>query len=115
MPLSEDEQRRLDEMERALRRDDPKFAAGQYIERIWLRRTVAAGATALTGMVLLVPGIVTTQAILVLGVIVWRDRVPVHGRRCRIDHPPPARLGGRLHRHRWAIRCRSLPRSVRRQ
>jgi hypothetical protein len=70
MPLSEDEQRRLDEMERALRRDDPKFAAGQYIERIWLRRTVAAGATALTGMVLLVAGIVTTQAILVLGVIV---------------------------------------------
>jgi hypothetical protein len=44
MPLSEDEQRRLDEMERALRRDDPKFAAGQSIERIWLRRTVAAGA-----------------------------------------------------------------------
>ena len=70
MPLSEDEQRRLDEMERALRRDDPKFAAGQYIERIWLRRTVAAGATALTGMVLLVAGIITTQAILVLGVIV---------------------------------------------
>ena len=70
MPLSEDEQRRLDEMERALRRDDPKFAAGQYIERIWLRRTVAAGATALTGMVLLVAGIVTTQAILVLGAIV---------------------------------------------
>ena len=70
MPLSEDEQRRLDEMERALRRDDPKFAAGQYIERIWLRRTVAAGATALTGMVLLVAGIVTTQAILVLGVFV---------------------------------------------
>ena len=70
MPLSEDEQRRLDEMEHALRRDDPKFAAGQSIERIWLRRTVAAGATALTGMVLLVAGIVTTQAILVLGVIV---------------------------------------------
>ena len=70
MPLSEDEQRRLDEMERALLRDDPKFAAGQSIERIWLRRTVAAGATVLTGMVLLVAGIVTTQAILVLGVIV---------------------------------------------
>ena len=70
MPLSEDEQRRLDEMERALRRDDSKFAAGQSIERIWLRRTVAAGATVLTGMVLLVAGIITTQAILVLGVIV---------------------------------------------
>jgi Protein of unknown function (DUF3040) len=28
MPLSEDDQRRLDEIERALQRDDPKFAAG---------------------------------------------------------------------------------------
>jgi len=70
MPLSEDEQRRLDELERALQRDDPRFAAGQSIERIWLRRTVAAGAAVLTGMVLLVAGIITTQAILVLGVIV---------------------------------------------
>src|SRR6478752_4687793 len=56
MPLSEDEQRRLDEMERALRRDDPKFAAGQSIEHIWLRRTVAAGAAVLIGTVLLVAG-----------------------------------------------------------
>jgi hypothetical protein len=70
MPLSEDEQRRLDEMERALQRDDPKFAAGQSIERIWLRRMVAAGSAVLIGMVLLVAGIITTQAILVLGVIV---------------------------------------------
>jgi hypothetical protein len=70
MPLSEDEQRRLDEMERALQRDDPKFAAGQSIERIWLRRTVAAGAAVLIGMALLFAGIVTTQAMLVLGVII---------------------------------------------
>ena len=70
MPLSEDEQRRLDEMERALQGDDPRFAARQSIERIWRRRTVAGGAAVLTGMVLLVAGIITTQAILVLGVIV---------------------------------------------
>ena len=31
MPLSEDDQRRLDEIERALQRDDPKFAAGQLL------------------------------------------------------------------------------------
>jgi len=70
MPLSEDEQRRLDEIERALHRDDPKFAAGQSIERLWQRRIVAAGAAMLIGMVLLVVGIITTQAILVLGVII---------------------------------------------
>jgi hypothetical protein len=70
MPLSEDEQRRLDEIERALRREDPKFAAGHSIERIWQRRTVAAGATVLIGMVLLIVGLVTTQAVLVVGVMV---------------------------------------------
>jgi hypothetical protein len=70
MPISEDEQRRLDEMERDLQRDDPNFATGQSIERIWLRRMVAAGAAILIGMVLLVAGIITTQAILVLGVII---------------------------------------------
>jgi len=70
MPLSEDEQRRLDEIERALHRDDPKFAAGQSIERLWQRRIVAAGAALLIGMVLLVVGIITTQAILVLGLII---------------------------------------------
>ena len=70
MPLSEDEQRRLDEIERALHRDDPKFAAGQTIERLWLRRMVAAGAAVLIGVVLLIVGLITTQAVLVLGVIV---------------------------------------------
>ena len=47
MRLSEDEQRRLDEIERALYRDDPKFAAGQSIERFRRRRMVMAGAAVL--------------------------------------------------------------------
>ena len=70
MPLSEDEQRRLDEIERALRADDPKFAAGHSIERVWRRRTVAAAAVALIGVVLLVVGLVITQAALLVGVII---------------------------------------------
>jgi hypothetical protein len=70
MPLSEDDQRRLDEIERALQRDDPTFATKQSIERIWLRRTVAAAGAVLIGMVLLVVGLMTTQAVLVVGVIV---------------------------------------------
>jgi len=49
MPLSKDEQRRLDEIERALYRDDPKFAAGQSIERFRRRRMVMAGAAAASG------------------------------------------------------------------
>jgi len=49
VPLSEDEQRRLDEIERALYRDDPKFAAGQSIERFRRRRMVMASAAVLAG------------------------------------------------------------------
>ncbi len=70
MPLSEDDQRRLDEIERALQRDDPKFTAGHSLERFRRRRLVAAGAVVLIGMVLLVVGVAVTQAALPLGVII---------------------------------------------
>ena len=70
MPLSEDDQRRLDEIERALQRDDPKFAAGHSLERFRQRRLVAAGAVVLIGMVLLVVGLAVTQAAPVVGVII---------------------------------------------
>ncbi len=70
MPLSEDDQRRLDEIERALQRDDPKFAAGHPLERFRRRRLVAAGAVVLIGMVLLVVGLTVTQAALQVGVII---------------------------------------------
>ena len=70
MPLSEGDQRRLDEIERALQRDDPKFAAGHSLERFRQRRLVAAGAVVLIGMVLLVAGLAVTQAALPVGVII---------------------------------------------
>ena len=70
MPLSEDDQRRLDEIERALQRDDPKFAAGHSLEPLRQRRLVAAGAVVLIGMVLLVVGLAVTQAALPVGVII---------------------------------------------
>ena len=70
MPLSEDEQRRLDEIERAFHRDDPRFAAGQSFERFRRRLVIAGGAAVLIGMVLLVVGLVLTQATLVVGLIV---------------------------------------------
>lgn len=70
MPLSDDEQRRLDEIERALRADDPRFAAGHSIERVWRRRTVVAAVVLLIGVVLLVVGLVITQGSLAAGLII---------------------------------------------
>ena len=69
MPLSEDEQRWLDEIERALHADDPKFAAGHSVEGVWRRRTAAA-AVVLIGVVLFVVGLVITPAALGVGVII---------------------------------------------
>ena len=66
MPLSEDDQRRLDEIERALQRDDPKFAAGHSLERLRQRRLVAAGAVVLIGMVLLVGVIISVAGFLTM-------------------------------------------------
>ena len=70
MPLSEDDQRRLDEIERALYRDDPRFAAGQSIDRLRRRRAIASAAAFLVGTVLLIAGLVTTSAVLWLGVVI---------------------------------------------
>jgi len=70
MPLSEDEQRRLNEIERALYQDDPKFAAGQSLGRLRWRRLVAAASVVLIGMVLLIVGLVMTNSAPVVGVAV---------------------------------------------
>jgi hypothetical protein len=70
MPLSEDDQRRLDEIERGLQRDDPKFAAGQSLDRLRRRRMIAAGTVVSIGIVLLVVGLVLTNAAPVVGVII---------------------------------------------
>jgi hypothetical protein len=70
MPLSEDDQRKLDEIERALYRDDPRFAAGRSIDRLRRHRSITSVAAFLVGMVLLVVGLVTTSALLWLGVVI---------------------------------------------
>jgi len=70
VPLSEDEQRRLDEMERALYRDDPKFAAGQSLQRLRSRRLVAAASVGLIGMILLVVGLIMSTLSPVVGAII---------------------------------------------
>ena len=70
MPLSEDDQRRLDEIEQSLTRDDPQFVARGSMQ--WRRRRRLLGALMCfaTGAVLLVTGLVTTHAVIVIGVII---------------------------------------------
>ena len=70
MPLSEEDQRKLDQIEQALAKDDPQFAETVNIDRWRRRRIVLAGASFTIGMVVLIVGLVITQAVLVLGVII---------------------------------------------
>ena len=70
MPLSEHEQRMLDEIERALYEDDPKFATSVNVSRIRRRRPIAAGCLFVAGLVALVVGVIATQSFLAVGVVV---------------------------------------------
>jgi hypothetical protein len=70
MPLSEHEQRMLDEIERALYEDDPKFATSVNVSRIRRRRPIVAGCVFVAGLVALVVGVIATQSFLAVGVIV---------------------------------------------
>ena len=70
-PLSEDDQRKLDQIEQALSKDDSRFAETVNIDR-WRRRRIVLAGTAFTigdrgparGV------LVITQAVLVLGLII---------------------------------------------
>src|ERR1700712_1395873 len=68
MPLSEHEQRMLDQIERALYEDDPKFANSVDERRIRRRRPFIAGIGFVIGLVCLVSGVMLAQDHLGLGV-----------------------------------------------
>ncbi len=70
MALSEDEQRRLDEMERALTRDDPQFAAGVSIDHLRRRRRIVGASVFLIGIIVLLAGLVTTAESTTAGVVI---------------------------------------------
>ena len=70
MALSDDEQRRLEEIERALDRYGPRLAAGGSDNQRRERRWVAAAAVLGVGLVVLLTGLVLTQGSVTLGVIV---------------------------------------------
>ena len=67
--LSNDEQRQLDEIERALREDDPNFVAAVDFGHARRRRIIAPAATILLGLVLLVGGEIAAQSLPIAGVI----------------------------------------------
>ena len=70
MPLSKDEQRRLDEIEQSLRDDDPLFAAAVDFDHLRRHQMIVGGLVFLGGLAALVVGEVGAQAQLAIGVIV---------------------------------------------
>lgn len=89
MPLSEEELRLLEQMERALAQEDPKFVStiqGTTIERVAKTRALIAGAVFVIGVGLLLGGAMAQQTWLavlgfvvmlgsaVIGLTAWRGR-----------------------------------------
>ena len=70
MPLSEDEQRRLDEIERALKQQDPQLFATRLATRRLRGRWLVGGAVVLLGALILVVGLVVTAEATTAGVLV---------------------------------------------
>lgn len=67
MPLSEEELRLLEQMERALSAEDPKFAStlrGHSLKRAAQRRAALAGAGFVVGVALLMAGVIISQPVL---------------------------------------------------
>ena len=67
MPLSEEELRLLEQMERALVEEDPKFAStlrGTSLRRSARRRAILAGAVFLAGVAILMAGAITQMPII---------------------------------------------------
>lgn len=74
MPLSENEQKMLEQMERALHAEDPRFATqmrGQDSDRPSRKRLILGGLAAVAGLALVVAGVATRMTWLgVIGFIV---------------------------------------------
>ena len=112
MPLSEHEQRLLEQMERALYAEDPKFASalrGADPRTHYRRRALWASLLFLAGIALLVAGVITEPVISVLGFLVmlasaffalssWRQ-IP-HAGDLGVGTAGPRRVGPRRSRQR---------------
>ncbi|GAA2153760.1 spore wall synthesis complex protein [Kitasatospora kazusensis] len=120
MPLSEHEQRLLEQMERALYAEDPKFASaleGTGLRTYTRRRVYQAAAGFVVGIALLMGGMVAQQiwvsvvgflvmlGCAVLAVTGWRRGPVGHGAGPKVT-PPPRRKAGVMDRmeQRWQRR-----------
>jgi hypothetical protein len=73
MPLSEREQRQLEQIELALERDDPQYVATVNLEHLRqqrLRSLIVPALIFLLGTIVFVGGLVTTHAHLVAGILI---------------------------------------------
>jgi len=117
VPLSEEELRLLEQMERALSEEDPKFAnalRGTALRRAQRRQAVVAGVFLAGGVTLLMTGVITeVWAVGLLGFLVMLGSAStglsaVRGRPPVVRSPITARLGrgSFLERaeHRWRRR-----------
>jgi Protein of unknown function (DUF3040) len=96
MALSEYEQRRLDEIERALHSDDPGFAGSINIGAIRRHRRLVAAMVFVVGLLVLVGGAVLAQDLLLIGVAVsvLGFVVMVAGAGLFVGHRGPGRTAG---------------------
>ena len=112
MPLSEEELRLLEQMERALVAEDPKLAStmrGSRMRHHARRRAYIAGGVFLVGVVVLMTGAVTSQTVVgIVGFVVmlgaayvalvsWRGSTATHDNETPADPHSPFTLieGGR--------------------
>jgi len=70
VPLSRDEQRKLDEIERSLNRDDPKFAAKVTMDRVRRSRVRIAAGLLVLGAVVIIVGLIVTLDVVGVGVVI---------------------------------------------
>jgi len=70
MALSEEDQRKFDEIERALFKQDPIFSTTRTIDRLRRRRRWSSVAWFCLGVLFLVAGLVSTQGSLAFGVLI---------------------------------------------
>ncbi|PPK95248.1 Protein of unknown function (DUF3040) [Kineococcus xinjiangensis] len=104
MPLSDHEQRLLEQMERALSADDPKFASamrGSHRAQAARRRLLVGGVALVVGLVLLVIGVAVREVwvgaggfVIMLAGTVWAFTPPRAA--STPAAPSPAAGGGRL-------------------
>jgi hypothetical protein len=91
VPLSEEELRLLEQMERALVEEDPKFASalrGTNLRRAAQRRAILAGVALVVGLALLMTGVITQLPLIsVLGFVVMVGAVTFGVAALRVRQP----------------------------